>query len=200
MVTLDDLTLNPNMNPTEGTPPFLLIGGGGGGGSSGGNDAICVASAFDGGEGGVAIASTTMRGEADGQRGGGNDDCGGFGGKFGAFGGTGAPGGDGQGCSSRTIRRWTNTGSTQLDFTAGEGIKGGGGNNLCDAGGGGGGGWGGADGGRHGNFTDDSCGGGGGSSIAITSTKESDIAPSDRPDNPCGGEGCLVIRLELKIE
>jgi hypothetical protein len=108
------------------------------------------------------------------------------------YGGRGGKGGVGQSCTSELGASFVNAG--QLFFSAGRGGGGGGGTSQCDAGGGGGGGgFGGGGAGGHGNSNFSASSGAGGGSFAIQSTKSSNLAPTSKPNNPCGALGCMKI-------
>ena len=225
LFTTEDLTLNPNSNPTQSAPPFILIAGGGGGGCGGNQSLGCVRGGCtqDGGAGGVAIGVEEMivtgTGESlvDGDDcefgptgcGGNQDGMGGGGPRFvnvaggdnstsgtSGYGGLGGHGGSGQNCANNGFS--TGFISAFLEFTSGQGGVGGSATSMCDSGGaGGGGGYGGAGGGSHGNDIVNATPGGGGGSLAIKSTKFSETAPTMRQPNPCGDEGCVTINFLL---
>jgi hypothetical protein len=218
IVTLEDLLPLDDQGPSLASPPTLLVAGGGGGGSAGnGTFPTCgVKCLGNGGRGGIAIASTSSNGTGSGDSVdsshpmGGHLGVGGYsscdvcssgnetGGRA-AFGGRGGAGGSGQSCSGPGSPTWTNTGSTTLKMTSGEGGKGSSNTKLCDAGGGGGGGgWGGGGGGGHGNDAGHSIAGGGGGSFAIISTRSSTSAPKSRPGNPCSNTSNGCVQIEFK--
>ena len=110
------------------------------------------------------------------------------------LGGLGGKGGKGTKCTAVGGRSFRN--ANFLSFTAGSGGDGGGGDNACTSGGGGGGGgYGGGGAGGLGNNDHESQSGGGGGSFSVMSTQSTSIAPSSRPQNPCGTSGCLTISV-----
>ena len=218
IVTLEDLLPLDDQGPSLASPPTLLVAGGGGGGSAGnGIFPTCgVKCLGNGGRGGIAIASTSSNGTGSGDSVDSSHPMGGHLGVGGdsycdvcssgnetggraAFGGRGGAGGSGQSCSGPGSPTWSNTGSTTLKMTSGEGGKGSSNTKLCDAGGGGGGGgWGGGGGGGHGNDAGHSIAGGGGGSFAIVSTRSSTSAPKSRPGNPCSNDSNGCVQIEFK--
>ncbi|MGD9867678.1 MAG: hypothetical protein AB7U38_06750 [Hyphomicrobiales bacterium] len=205
MVTLDDLTVNPTQDPQ--VDQIYLVAGGGGGGGGDNASSICIGSGSKpGGAGGIAIATTAASGSGNGQAGtgggqGGTEGSGSGGGSGDGFGG---PGGE-NGRSSLGRTGWSNTGTTGLTFTAGEGGNGGDADCSCaSGGGGGGGGWGGGGGGSH--ACDATSGaGGGGASYAIRSTRADNCAlqpststtPPLNPISPFGTGPALQITINL---
>lgn len=214
IVTTEDLVLNPDSNPTQEAPPILLVAGGSGSGAAANKVGFCLTStSFNGGDGGIAIASTSEAGQGAGGSSsnkagesfgtGGNQDGKGSAGTGSAsssedgtsgYGGRGGVGGSGSDCGGRAANNFSNT-PVELTMTTGKGGNGGSADGSCAAGGGaGGGGYGGGGGGNHGNESIAEVGGAGGGSFAIKSTHSSDKSPTTRQTNPCGADnGCVRI-------
>lgn len=215
IITLENLALNQDDDPSA--PDILMLAGGGGGaaGCSSLND-DCTVGSISGGQGGLAIATESQdaSGKSEkskdsahgGDLGSGGDsfciDCAdddATKGKDG-FGGIGGAGGRGDNECDNPPKRsfWTNTGDVELKFNSGEGGKGSHGPKFAEAGGGGGGGgWGGGGGGGGGNTLELAVWGGGGGSFAIQSTKSSDNAPNSLPTTPCKSHGCFQVNFSL---
>ena len=221
IVTTEDLSLNPSSNPTQTVPPVLLNAGGGGGGSGANQKGLCTANTnIFGGQGGVAIATTSEDGQGAGEATfngddpvskGGNPNGMGDGGASGClacnsnnnessgdngFGGLGGRGGSGAGCGGPQQNNYINLpAGISFSFTDGMGGNGSFVQLTCVAGGGGGGGgYGGGGGGSQGNEPNSGVAGAGGGSFAIKSTKSSVLAPTTFQANPCGSNnGCVRI-------
>lgn len=217
IVTLEDLTVSPDKEPSP--MDILLLAGGGGGGSGCNAVELGCPDTEPGGDGGIAIANESNSAHG---AGGGDGVCISFGGDMGSggelcqnctegdpkkgkngYGGIGGSGGSGDKCKGPDRSLWVNTGNSMLNFDSGEGGKGGSNTDLFEVGGGGGGGgWGGGGGGgssKIGIDTGAPGAGGGGGSFAIQSTKTTKGAPESKPDNPCNSRGCVLISFEVVL-
>ena len=217
ILTLDDLTLNPDINPS-GEDIILLAGGGGGAAGCSGGGKSCDGVSVSGGEGGIAIADQSKDAVGASPKGkytAGGGDLGKGGKEFciycdngkgedgkDEFGGIGGKGGKGRGnattgnCPAVERSFWKNTGNLKLEFSNGEGGEGGT-FEMGAGGGGGGGGWGGGGGGGSTDSFLSAVWGGGGGSFALQSTQVSVNAPDKLPDNPCDKDGCVQINFEF---
>jgi hypothetical protein len=213
IVTTQDLSQTPTEAPDQSAILMIAGGGGGSGGDGEGLKGCLGEEPHFGGNGGVAIATTTATAlgqGADASVGGkgGGQDVGGIGQDTSSDaehgnGGVGGRGGeDGSGYHDQVSGNpgWVNTStiSPPLTFTAGQGGVGGSDNNICTSGGGaGGGGYGGGGGGSHGNEDTKAGAGGGGGSVAIASTQSDGDAPTSMPTNPNGATGFIQLVFNL---
>ena len=210
ILTNENLSTNPSTNPDSSQILMIAGGSGGGGGEITVTGTGCETYGKDGGDGGIAFASTISPGSGPGQDGDGYKGNGGKGGVAGAGGtgpshnghdGYGGRGGDG-GKSGLGMTQWVNTGATPLTFSAGEGAAGDDlQNHSCvSGGGGGGGGWGGGGGGGYAHNSEYSGGGGGGASYSIKSSQTDGRAPQQEgevPANPNGATGFIQLVFDF---